>query len=154
MSAFPVAQGFGSISQCSAIEESLGKFLQRFSFTLVCLSHSPSWGLRSYTKEIENMYTIEHLLIDVASCLEVSQNSFQLTWWREILVWSKICFFIVSFGQTETNFIPFHICCSCPLYSYLKVTSSSTLCRIKTENITSVFIHKICDKLKLYPCSY
>lgn len=48
----------------------------------------------------------------------------------------------------ERDFIPFHIFCSCPLYGYLKVISSSTLSRIKTENITSVFIHKMCDKLK------
>lgn len=128
--------------------------MQCFSFTLVYLSHIPSWGLKSYTKEITNMFTVKHFLIYVASCFEVSQNSCQLTWWREVLFWSKIFFFIVLLGQMERDFTPFHIFCSCPLCSYLKVTSSSTLSRIKTEDITSVFIHKMCDKLKLYPCSH
>lgn len=147
MSAFPVAQCFGSISQSSAKEETLGKFLQCFSFTLEYSTHIPSWGLRSYTKEIETVNWLTMKLIYVTSCFEVSQYSIQLTLWRELLVWSKIYFFFGSLGKREKGFTPFPIFCSCPLYSCLKVTSSSALSRIKTENTTSVFIYKMCDQL-------
>lgn len=54
------------------------------------------------------MYTIKHFLIYVISCFEASQHSYQLTLWREILVWSKICFFIGSCGKMETGFTPSH----------------------------------------------
>lgn len=112
------------LSPSAQLKEKLWvKFLQCFRFTWEYSSHISSWVLGNYIKEIENLYTIKHFLIHVASCFVASQHFYQLTLWRNILVWSEIHFFFVSLGKTEisllcTSFVSAH--CIAKLFkSYL-----------------------------------